>query len=287
MTRQDRRVRPIERPDASMSLITDLFAYPLEQGYQEAASRRQAAGGPESSGGGPRMSPPLLIGLLGLGLLLGIAAVQGRNEASVVSAERESLVQRIERETTNTDDLERTLATIQRDIVEIEARQVDNLAVGDELRESMAMMQGVTGTSAVSGPGVVVEIDDADDGATGEGGSPATVLDLDIQQVVNGLWAAGAEAISVNGERITAVTAIRSANDVILVNFRPLNAPYEVQAIGDSRTLGSRFLESSGGIWLREAKTLAGIKFDIRNEESLTLRGTSAVLRLAQPEEVS
>ena len=50
------------------------------------------------------------------------------------------------------------------------------------------------------------------------------MLDRDLQVIVNGLWAAGAEAIAVNGQRLTACSAIRSAGEAILVDFRPLSA---------------------------------------------------------------
>ena len=59
-----------------MSLITDLFANALDEGYAEAAARQRAAGGPEPSGNRRRMSPALMAGLLGLGLLLATAALQ-------------------------------------------------------------------------------------------------------------------------------------------------------------------------------------------------------------------
>jgi uncharacterized protein YlxW (UPF0749 family) len=266
-----------------MSLISDLFANPIDEGYFEAARRKAATEG--SEGGARKGSPALMLGLLALGLLLGIAALQVRQNAGVVSAERTSLVGRIERASAHADQLERDLAAIEHDIVEIEAGRLDNLAVGNELRDSIAVTQGLAGTHSVTGPGVVVEIDDAEGGEASE--AQASVLDLDIQQIVNGLWAAGAEAVAVNDQRVTALTAIRSANDVILVNFRPLNPPYEVSAIGDARTLGSRFLEGSGGAWLLAASSTAGIQFDVRNEQSLTLPAASAALRLAEPREVS
>ena len=269
-----------------MSLITDLFVNALDEGYAEAAARQRAAGGREPSRNRRRMSPALMAGLLGLGLLLATAALQVRADAGIVSAERESLVERVGLATSHADALEQTVADLERDILEIETRQLDNAAVNSELRESMATMRGAAGTGAVQGPGVVVEVDDAENGAdSGSSGAVTNVLDIDLQQVVNGLWAAGAEAVSINDQRVTAMTAIRSANDVILVNFRPLEPPYEVRAVGDSRTLGSRFLEGPGGQWLLDASSTAGIQFDIRNDDSLTLPAARAALRLAQPEE--
>jgi uncharacterized protein YlxW (UPF0749 family) len=283
VTRPTAGVRPPARPDASMSLITDLFVHPIDEGYAEAARRRPAASD-TSPGGKATISPALILGLLALGLLLGTAALQVRQNAGVVSAERESLVERIDLATAHADALERELAGVEQDIVEIEAGQQNSRAVGNELRDSIALTQGATGTRAVIGPGVVVEIDNAE---SGDGSGSSSVLDLDVQQVVNGLWAAGAEAVAVNGQRVTALTAIRSANDVILVNFRPLNPPYQVSAIGDARTLGSRFLEGPGGEWLLAAANTAGIQFDVRTEASLTLPAAGAALRLAKSQEPS
>ena len=63
------------------------------------------------------------------------------------------------------------------------------------------------------------------------------VYDRDLQDVVNALWLAGAEAMSINGQRLTAATAIRSAGEAILVNSRPLSPPSLVHAIGNPAPL--------------------------------------------------
>ena len=63
-------------------------------------------------------------------------------------------------------------------------------------------------------------------------GDVSRVLDVDLQSVVNALWAAGAEAIAINGQRLTATSTIRAAGDAVLVDYRPVTSPYEVAAIG-------------------------------------------------------
>ena len=75
------------------------------------------------------------------------------------------------------------------------------------------------------------------------------VLDLDLQMLANGLWQAGAEAVAINGHRLSGLTAIRSAGDAITVDYRSLTRPYRVEAIGDPRTLQARFVESPAGAW--------------------------------------
>ena len=81
----------------------------------------------------------------------------------------------------------------------------------------------------MTGPGLVVRLDDAAGDGDGADVDPRTdvddsgrVTDRDLQTVVNEVWAAGAEAVAVNGQRLTALSAIRSAGDAILVDFRPL-----------------------------------------------------------------
>ncbi|MHB1166258.1 MAG: DUF881 domain-containing protein [Candidatus Nanopelagicales bacterium] len=93
----------------------------------------------------------------------------------------------------------------------------------------ITLLSDPAGTSALAGPGVLVTMDDAP-GA--EAGSLNRVLDRDLQDVVNALWQEGAAGIAVNGQRLTAATAIRSAGEAILVNYQPLTRPYAISALG-------------------------------------------------------
>lgn len=92
------------------------------------------------------------------------------------------------------------------------------------------------GTIALRGRGLLVRLSDSDREPTGDRDAGAfRIHDSDLQLIVNALFAAGAEAIAVNDSRLVATSPIRSAGDTIVVNFRPLNPPYEVTAIGADR----------------------------------------------------
>ena len=67
------------------------------------------------------------------------------------------------------------------------------------------------------------------------------VLDTDLQRLVNGLWEAGAEAISLNGQRLTNLSTIRQAGGAITTNGRSLRPPYVLSVIGDKDTLPATF----------------------------------------------
>ena len=106
----------------------------------------------------------------------------------------------------------------------------------------------------------------------------------DLQIVVNGLWASGAEAVSVNGQRLTSKAAIRFAGQAILVNYRPLTRPYVISAIGDPRSLAADFAASDGGSYLQSLKTNFGVRAGIAEVDRLTVPGESALTtRVARP----
>ena len=117
---------------------------------------------------------------------------------------------------------------------------------GGDQGELVALLSGAT---AVQGPGVKLVVDDAKDSRSGRRRARARavgfsdtgrVRDRDMQRVVNGLWESGAEAIAINGQRLTALSAIRAAGDAILVDNRPLVPPYTVLAVGDGKRLEHR-----------------------------------------------
>jgi uncharacterized protein YlxW (UPF0749 family) len=138
--------------------------------------------------------------------------------------------------------------------------------------EALARLELVTGAVAVTGPGARVTVDDAPSGpGEGDDADLGRVQDRDLQLVVNGLWAAGAEAVAVNGYRITARSAIRSAGESILVDYRPVSPPYRVEAIGEEDRLAARFVDGPGGRALSTLGSTYGIRFTSESVARLTL----------------
>jgi uncharacterized protein YlxW (UPF0749 family) len=138
--------------------------------------------------------------------------------------------------------------------------------------------QGLTsaGLTELSGPGISVTLDDAPPLAGGGLPSGATADDLvihqsDVQGVVNALWAAGAEAVSINGQRLGPTTAIRFAGEAVLVDFRPVTNPYEISAIGDPEAVSGAFLADQDVIDLAGLSDTLGFRFDFAEADELTL----------------
>lgn len=94
------------------------------------------------------------------------------------------------------------------------------------------------GLTPVEGAGVVLLLKDSPEKpATGTAPIDLIIHDSDIRNFINELVNAGAEAISVNDQRITARSAVRCAGNNVLINNWPLVVPYEIKAIGDPKTL--------------------------------------------------
>ncbi len=136
----------------------------------------------------------------------------------------------------------------------------------NDLNASAAIEAGI---SAVEGPGVIVTVADSNKKAVaGENDNLYIVHDEDMLRIINELRAAGAEAISINGQRIVATTEIRCAGPTISVNNVRSAPPFEVRAIGDSETLENA-LKMRGGVI--ETLGVWGIKIDVDKKTNMTI----------------
>lgn len=107
------------------------------------------------------------------------------------------------------------------------------------MKQQLEDLNLLSGTTDIRGEGIVITLNDGLKGVVIEGNSDTLVHDSDILTVVNELKAAGAEAISVNGQRIISTSAIRCVGPVIQVNYQKVAAPFEIKAIGDAQYLES------------------------------------------------
>jgi uncharacterized protein YlxW (UPF0749 family) len=192
-----------------------------------------------------------------------VLVVASRAQSATVASERERLVALAAQQRDQVEQLGAQVAALDADVARLSDESLQTQAAGSARAEQLATLGIAAGVTPAVGPGARVVVRDAPPGETEDGGETGQVLDIDLQQVVNGLWQAGAEAVAVNGQRVGDLTAIRSAEDVVLVNYVPLLAPYEVLAIGDPRTLPTDFLRSDGGAWLQAVQLSAGITFSI------------------------
>lgn len=284
--------RPDPRVDGSMSLLVDMTAAALDPSYGDAAARRAGAVTAAGTGQAARRRTSLLVcGVLVVaGLITGVAAAQVRRDAEQVGSLRDSLVEDVRRQTQESDQLAETAAQLRREVTAVRAQALGQDDRGRAAADQVAALELATGGVAVRGPGLVVTLDDApdtrDDVAAGRGGQlgDGRIYDRDLQDVVNALWGAGAEAVAVNGQRLTAQTAIRSAGEAVLVDFRPLSPPYALHAVGDVDQMEPAFADGPTARRFQTWTSLYGLGFDIARSADLHLPAAAAPdLRLARP----
>ncbi|WP_030678295.1 DUF881 domain-containing protein [Streptomyces sp. NRRL B-1347] len=274
------------RPDASMSLLTTVMDHSLDEGYAEAAARKRESG----TGGVPktlRAKLGLAAGLVLAALVVTVGAAQARIAAPVLAKERAELIDRVESATADADDLEDDVDDLRNDV---SARQRAALRKhGGGQAELVSLLSGAT---PVRGPGVRLVVNDKKQADQGGGGprdsagfsDTGRVRDRDMQRVVNGLWQSGAEAIAINDQRLTALSAIRAAGDAILVDNKPLVPPYTVLAVGQGQQLSTRFQNSPDGQYLHALQENFGIRTSISVADGLRLPAAPSVtVRTAEP----
>lgn len=262
------------RPDESMSLLVDIATQALDPAYAEAAQHRGPAG---DGAHRPRLGLAAAA-VVAATLLIVVAGVQAHRRAPVTAQSRERLVQDVHQQTVAVAGLERRVALLRAQTSALRDQVLTSSAAGAALARLLKAEEIAAGTGPVTGPGLQVKLRDA---ARSSGNR---VLDRDLQAVVNALWAAGAEAIAVNGQRLTAQTAIRQAGDAILVDFVPVTSPFSVDAVGDPVGMETTFATSRAAARMRTLSQLYGLGFSYDRRGALSLPAAVApALRYAKP----
>jgi uncharacterized protein YlxW (UPF0749 family) len=162
---------------------------------------------------------------------------------------------------------ERSRAALESQVAELRARLADYERAAAEGRSATArlsrQLQEVrmqVGLSALEGPGLMVTMNDSTRAPrVGEDPNKTILHYSDINGVVAELWAAGAEAIALNGERIVGSTGINCVGTTVLCNTKRMAPPYTITAIGDARRMSAYVKRPGGAI-----EMLAAFDFPVR-----------------------
>lgn len=143
-------------------------------------------------------------------------------------------------------DLNADKASLAKDVADLRA-EVNDIGVEQAL-DATQRLEGPAGMDPVSGPGLVVSLDDAPQSRLDEhpGVDPnlLVVHQQDIQAFVNALWAAGAKAISLQGQRLISTTGIKCVGNTVVLEGVPYSPPYRIEAVGDINMMRASLAES-------------------------------------------
>jgi uncharacterized protein YlxW (UPF0749 family) len=167
-------------------------------------------------------------------------------------------------------------------------RLTKDLGTGsDAEQKKVDALQGPAGLSPVHGPGLTITLDDAPDdalAAAGDGVSQLLVHQQDIQAVANALWTGGAEAMTLQGQRVVATTGIKCVGNTVVLHGVPYSPPYRVSAIGPvGEMLGAVDQSPYIGFYLDQVPK--GLGWDVQVEPRLRMPGYdgSTELEYARP----
>lgn len=194
------------------------------------------------------------LAMVGIGVVLGFALGAQVRTAVAIRSHLHILPTQLTELAYDFRQRERARENLETQVLDLRARiaAYETALTGSQVRlagfgQQLQRMRALIGLTAVQGPGVAVEMDDSQRPLRpGENPNEVILHNYDVVEVVNELWAAGAEAVAINGQRMIATTPIKSVATTMMVNVKRINPPLRIEAIGDPVRLAA-YLERPGG----------------------------------------
>lgn len=207
--------------------------------------------------------------ILGMMLVAQFRSVQV-NGGAITSLQRaQELTMELKNVIDEREMLKKEVADLRGRLTEYENSASKISSLTEAMKKELEKARMTAGLLAGTGPGVVIILDDSNiPKQPGEDPNLFLIHDEDLLKVVNELFAAGAEAVSINGQRIIANSEIRCVGPTIIVNSVRLAPPFVVQAIGDPDTLESS-MKMRGGVI--ESLQVFGIQVSVKKQENINM----------------
>jgi uncharacterized protein YlxW (UPF0749 family) len=235
----------------------------------------------------PSWQVTLGLALLGLGFLIAAQLAAQGPRVRYTTQERAPLVETATQLQQRQDELKARILELRTQIQETEHAGEGSAELVRQLNAQLQEARIAAGLIPLTGTGIVLQLEDSQEPVVpGADQADYLVGARDVRSVVEELWAAGAEAIAVNGERMTPTSAIIDVGPSILVNAAYLAGPYQVTALGPD-DLYSRLSASTGFVdMLRTRAQGFGIRVSIAEPDAVDIPAFAGTvtLRYARPE---
>jgi uncharacterized protein YlxW (UPF0749 family) len=236
------------------------------------------------------VTPATRIGFLAaVGLLAALLIVSARSEPVIEQeriGRRIELVELIRMEEARAASLSARVDELRAEIDALEGGDVRDDELYAALESRIEEVAAPAGMTSVRGPGVRTVLADSALSVAPTGDPNDLVIhEQDLQAVINALWAGGAEAMSVNGQRVLSTTAIRCVGNTLLLHGQVYSPPYVIEAIGDRADLRAS-LDKDGVVErFRTAVKEFQLGFTVEDDDALLVPASegSAALRVAVP----
>jgi len=229
----------------------------------------------------PSWQITLGLALLALGFLIAAQLASEGPRIRYTSQERTPLIETALDLQAQQDSLKAALLEVRADIGRLEETGQGGAAVTQELNSRLEAARIAAGLTPMVGPGLVIQLSDSTVPPPTDGNDrDYLVSGRDVLAVVEELWLAGAEAIAVNGERVTAATAVVDIGGSVLVNSAYIAAPYEVRAIGPG-DMFDRLTSSAGFVdFIRARAETFGIGVGYAVQDAVDLPAYAGAVNL-------
>jgi uncharacterized protein YlxW (UPF0749 family) len=212
------------------------------------------------------------------GLMITISAVHAQG-TDLRPARNTDLVSLIQSQSRHNTELARQLTSLRREVDGLAARADEESDLGPEIGRGSRRV----GLTPVSGPGVRVILDDAPSSVAANGIEPdlLVVHQQDIQAVVNALWSGGAEAMTIQDQRVISTTAVKCVGNTVVLHGIPYSPPYQIRAIGDPVRLHNALAASEPIQIYQQYVDAYGLVFREKSESELQFPAHEGSLKLA------
>ena len=225
----------------------------------------------------------LIIGLLcfiiSIGIAVQVKTVKSWNTStSMQSTTENKLKDSVLKEKEKYENTYQELQDVLAQLETVRATVANSSSEAAKIEEQISEINKLLGYTDVKGKGITVTVKDGNPGES-EGYdteylSTYLVHDGDLKNIVNELFNAGAEAISINGERIVSVSSIMCSGNIIKVNDKKLGSPYEIKVIGRPNELYGQLLRPGGYLEWMEYE---GVSVEVKEEENITVEKYTGV----------
>jgi uncharacterized protein YlxW (UPF0749 family) len=229
----------------------------------------------------PSWQVTLGLALLALGFLIAAQMASEGPRVQYTTQERTPLVETVQDLQKQQDELKQEVLDARAAIQQLEAAGEGGAAVTHQLSAQLQDAQIAAGLVAMTGPGLVIQLSDSTLPVPSDGNAQDYLVSgSDVLTVVDQLWAAGAEGIAINSERVVVSTAIVDIGGSIVVNGAYVAAPYQVTAIGADTMFDTLTHQTAFADFIRARSEAFGIGVSYATPASVDLPAYAGSINL-------